>query len=108
MFSVRVALLLVPLALVAASVTVVFPAAVGVPEISPVEALADNPAGKPVTRKLVGELAATIWYENATFTVPLAERPFAITGTAVAPLAAPVVTYIMKLLSVVLIEVRAV
>ena len=50
MFSVSVALLLVPVALVAASVTVEVPAAVGVPEIKPVAALADRPAGKPVTR----------------------------------------------------------
>lgn len=54
MFSVSVALLLVPLALVAASVTVEVPAAaaVGVPEITPVAALADRPepVGKPVTR----------------------------------------------------------
>lgn len=50
MFSVRVALLLVPLALVAASATVKVPAAVAVPEIKPVAALADKPAGKPVTR----------------------------------------------------------
>ena len=72
MFSVKLALLLVPLALVAASVTVVVPMAVGVPEISPVGALAERPAGRPMTRKLVGEFVATIWYENATPMVPLA------------------------------------
>jgi hypothetical protein len=44
--SVRVALL-VPPALVALSVTVELPAAVGVPEISPVAVFTDKPAGKP-------------------------------------------------------------
>ena len=47
MVSVRVALP-VPPALVAPSVTVEVPAAVGVPEISPVAVLTDKPAGKPV------------------------------------------------------------
>jgi hypothetical protein len=44
--SVRVALP-VPPALVALSVTAELPAAVGVPEINPVAALTDKPAGKP-------------------------------------------------------------
>ena len=47
MVSVRVALP-VPPPLVAPSVTVEVPAAVGVPEISPVAVLTDKPAGKPV------------------------------------------------------------
>ena len=47
MVSVRVALP-VPLLLVAPSVTVELPAAVGVPEINPVAVFTDRPAGKPV------------------------------------------------------------
>jgi hypothetical protein len=47
MVSVRVALPIPP-ALVAPSVTVEVPAEVGVPEINPVAALTDSPAGKPV------------------------------------------------------------
>ena len=43
---VRVKGLLVPLALVAVRVTGIVPAAVGVPEIKPVAALRDKPAGK--------------------------------------------------------------
>jgi hypothetical protein len=38
----------VPLAFVAASVTVDVPVEVGVPEISPLAVLTDKPAGKPV------------------------------------------------------------
>jgi hypothetical protein len=38
----------VPLPLVALNVTVEVPAAVGVPEISPLVLLTDNPAGNPV------------------------------------------------------------
>ena len=45
--SVRVAFPVPPL-LVALSVTVELPAAVGVPEITPVEVLTDKPAGSPV------------------------------------------------------------
>jgi hypothetical protein len=45
--SVRVALP-VPLLLVALSVTVEVPAAVGVPDINPLVLLADNPVGNPV------------------------------------------------------------
>jgi hypothetical protein len=45
--SVRVALPVPPL-LVAFSVTVEVPAAVGVPEIKPVAVLTDKPAGNPV------------------------------------------------------------
>ena len=57
--SVRVAWPVPPL-LVAPRVTVEVPAAAGVPEISPVVALTDKPAGKPVALKLVGELEAVI------------------------------------------------
>jgi hypothetical protein len=59
MVSVRVAWP-VPLVLVAPRVTVEVAAAVGVPEISPVVALTDRPAGNPVALKLVGELEAVI------------------------------------------------
>jgi hypothetical protein len=47
MVSVKVAFAVPPL-LVALSVTVDVPAAVGVPEINPFPLLTDNPAGKPV------------------------------------------------------------
>ena len=47
MVSVRVAVP-VPVALVALNVTVEVPAAVGVPEIKPLVALTDRPAGSPV------------------------------------------------------------
>jgi hypothetical protein len=47
MVSVRVALPIPPL-LVALSVTVEVPAAVGVPEINPVVVLTDKPLGNPV------------------------------------------------------------
>jgi len=50
----------VPLPLVALSVTVEDPAAAGVPEISPLPALTDNPPGSPMAPKLVGELVAAI------------------------------------------------
>jgi hypothetical protein len=59
MVSVRVAWPVPPL-LVAPRVTVEVPEAAGVPEISPVVALTDRPAGKPVALKLVGELEAVI------------------------------------------------
>ena len=51
----------VPVELVALSVMVEVPAAVGVPEISPLEVLTDRPEGSPVAPKLVGELVAMIW-----------------------------------------------
>ena len=57
--SVRVAVP-VPVALVALSVTVDVPAAVGVPEIIPVDVFTDSPAGNPVALKLVGEFVAVI------------------------------------------------
>jgi hypothetical protein len=51
----------VPPALLAESVTVLVPAAVGVPEMRPLPVLTTNPAGKPVALKLVGTLFAAIW-----------------------------------------------
>ena len=50
----------VPLALVADTVTEVVAAVVGVPEITPVPAFKDSPAGNAVELKLVGELVAVM------------------------------------------------
>jgi hypothetical protein len=50
----------VPAELLALIVTFDVPAAVGVPEITPLVVLIDNPAGKPVALKLVGLLLAVI------------------------------------------------
>ena len=55
------AMLPVPPALVADTVTDDVAAVVGVPEIRPVAVLTLNPAGKPVALKLVGLLLAVIW-----------------------------------------------
>ena len=54
-------LLPVPPALVALKVTLEVPAAVGVPEMSPVTVLIVKPLGSPVALKLVGLLVAVIW-----------------------------------------------
>ena len=51
----------VPVLFVALIVTGVVPAALGVPEMTPVEVLTDSPPGNPVAPKLVGELPAVIW-----------------------------------------------
>ena len=51
----------VPPAFVALMVTLGLPAAVGVPEMTPVEVLTVRPAGKFVAPKLVGEFDAVIW-----------------------------------------------
>jgi hypothetical protein len=50
----------VPAELLALIVTFDVPAAVGVPEITPLVVLIDNPAGKPVALKLVGLLPAVM------------------------------------------------
>ena len=50
----------VPLALVAVTVTLVDPAAVGVPDITPVLVFNDRPAGSAVEPKLVGLLLAVM------------------------------------------------
>jgi hypothetical protein len=50
----------VPAALVALNVTLDVPAAVGVPEMTPVAVLTESPAGNPVALKLVGLLVAVI------------------------------------------------
>ena len=50
----------VPAALVALNVTLDVPAAVGVPETTPVAVLTESPAGNPVALKLVGLLLAVI------------------------------------------------
>ena len=51
----------VPPALVALIVTEEVPAAVGVPEITPVLVFTESPAGRLLAPKLVGELVAVIW-----------------------------------------------
>ena len=51
----------VPIELVALIVTVLFPAAVGVPLITPVVVFTVKPAGSPVALKLVGFWVAEIW-----------------------------------------------
>lgn len=59
-FTVKVRVWLpVPPVLLAEIVTVLVPAAVGVPEIRPVPVLTERPAGKPVALKAVGELLVT-------------------------------------------------
>ena len=50
----------VPAALVALNVTLDVPAAVGVPEMTPVVVLTESPAGNPVALKLAGLLLAVI------------------------------------------------
>jgi hypothetical protein len=72
----------VPVLLLALRLTFDVPAAVGVPEITPVVALTVRPAGKPDAPKLVGELEAVIWYEKGVPTVPLALGLLVITGGA--------------------------
>ena len=49
-----------PAALVALNATLDVPAAVGVPEMTPVAVLTESPAGNPVALKLVGLLLAVI------------------------------------------------
>ena len=51
----------IPPEFVALTVTVEFPAVVGVPEIKPVVALTFKPAGKPDAPNEVGLLLAAIW-----------------------------------------------
>ena len=63
----------VPPALVAEIVAFVVPAVVGVPEIRPVLALTESPAGRPLALKLVGLFVAVIWYVKAEPTCPVAE-----------------------------------
>ena len=74
----------VPPPFVAFTFTVDVPAAVGVPEISPLDAFTLNPAGKPVAAKLVGEFVAVIWYVNAVPVVPFADVALVTTGAAAA------------------------
>ena len=50
----------VPAALVALNVTLDVPAAVGVPEMTPVAVLTESPLGNPAALKLAGLLAAVI------------------------------------------------
>jgi len=66
--------------LLAVMVTLVVPAVVGVPEISPVLVLTARPAGSGLAVKLVGLLVAVIVYEKAAPTVPHAVGGLVITG----------------------------
>ncbi len=50
----------VPAALVALNATLDVPAALGVPEMTPVAVLTESPTGNPVALKLVGLLVAVI------------------------------------------------
>ena len=72
-----------PALLVALSVTAETPAPLGAPEIKPEAVFTVRPAGNPDAPKLVGKLAAIIWYENALPTVPLAVAALVITGADV-------------------------
>ena len=54
------AAVLVPAAFVALMVTAIVAAAEGVPEMKPVAVLIDNPVGRLVAPKLVGEFVAVI------------------------------------------------
>jgi hypothetical protein len=60
----------VPTALLAANTTLEVAATVGVPEISPLVAFTESPAGNPVAPKEVGRPLAVIWYVNAKPAVP--------------------------------------
>lgn len=51
----------VPPAFVAEIVALNVPAALGVPEMSPLAVFTPSPGGKPLAPKLVGELLAVIW-----------------------------------------------
>ena len=70
MVMIRVADVEVPAELLAFTLTFDVPATVGVPEMRPVTLLKESPGGSPVALKLVGELVAVIWKENAVPTVP--------------------------------------
>src|SRR5690242_16633139 len=72
----------VPALLVALKIMVETPVAMGVPEIRPVAVFTPRPAGNPDAPKLVGKLAAVIWYENALPIVALAVPLLVITGGA--------------------------
>ena len=78
--SVALAVLQGPAPLLAVIVTLVVPAAVGVPEITPVLVLTLRPVGSGLAVKLVGLFAAVIAYEKATPTVPHAVSGLVIAG----------------------------
>lgn len=111
MVSANVAVL-VPAELDAVKVTDDVPGVVGVPEISPVAVLIDNPVGKPVAPKTVGLLEAVIWYENELPTVPFAVLELVITGTTAfavtvsVAVPAPVVLLALNVTGIVPVELR--
>jgi hypothetical protein len=81
--SVALALLQEVAPLLAVIVTLVVPAVVGVPEITPVLVLTLTPGGSGVALKLVGLLVAEIVYEKATPTVAHTVSGLVITGVLV-------------------------
>ena len=70
----------VPALLVADTVALEVPAVVGVPEITPVDELMDNPAGSPDALNEVGVLDPVTVNENAAPVVPLAVDALVMTG----------------------------
>ena len=70
----------VPPVLMALMVAVNVPLTVGVPEISPVDALTPKPGGRLAAPKLVGLLMAVIWNVKPTPSVPVAIEVLLITG----------------------------
>lgn len=70
----------VPAKFLAPIVTVVTPVTVGVPEIAPVAAFKESPAGKFVAVYSLGPFDATIWYVKAVPTAASAVKLLVITG----------------------------
>jgi hypothetical protein len=70
----------VPAAFVALTVTLETPTTVGVPEIWPFDVFTTRPGGRPVAAKLVGLLAAVIWYKKDCPTNPDADAALEISG----------------------------
>jgi hypothetical protein len=89
--------LLVPVAFVAVSTTLVIPAAVGVPVMAPVDELRTRPAGSGLAVKLVGEpVAVMVYVVNTVPTVPGAVVALVMTGAM--PAAAIVMVTVAGLL----------
>src|ERR1017187_10209321 len=86
MVRIRVADVEVPAELLAFTLTFDVPATDGVPEMRPVTLLKESPVGSPVALKLVGELVAVIWNENAVPTLPDAVKALVRTGVKLPPL----------------------
>src|ERR1700753_1033373 len=92
MFHAKLAVPVAPVPSLTVTVTVLLPDAVGVPEISPLEALIASPAGRPVAEEdrgwPVAESDAWIWRRAAVPTVPVC-APGLVTVTASVPLPPP-------------------